>query len=61
MKVSGKYQPIGVSAAAWIASGLVEGALGGIRTHTVRVLSPFPLPVGIRGPGFALGVRDRPP
>src|SRR5579875_299924 len=25
------------------------GALGGIRTHTVRVLSPFPLPVGIRG------------
>ena len=25
------------------------GALGGIRTHTGRVLSPFPLPVGIRG------------
>ncbi len=27
------------------------GALGGIRTHTGRVLSPFPLPVGIRGLG----------
>ena len=26
-----------------------SGALGGIRTHTGRVLSPFPLPVGIRG------------
>lgn len=24
-------------------------ALGEIRTHTVRVLNPFPLPVGIRG------------
>ena len=27
------------------------GALGEIRTHTGRVLNPFPLPVGIRGPG----------
>lgn len=25
------------------------GALGEIRTHTARVLNPFPLPVGIRG------------
>ena len=25
------------------------GALGEIRTHTVRVLNPFPLSVGIRG------------
>ena len=25
-------------------------ALGEIRTHTGRVLNPFPLPVGIRGP-----------
>jgi hypothetical protein len=30
-------------------------ALGEIRTHTVRVLNPFPLPVGIRGPaGYGL-------
>jgi len=32
----------------WIY-GSDSGALGEIRTHTVRVLNPFPLPVGIRG------------
>ena len=30
-----------------------SSALGGIRTHTVWVLSPVPLPVGIRGLRFA--------
>jgi two-component system, response regulator PdtaR len=34
--------------ATWLRTGL-SGALGEIRTHTARVLNPFPLPVGIRG------------
>ena len=29
------------------------GAPGETRTHTVRVLSPLPLPIGIRGRGAA--------
>ena len=46
--------PSGTAAAAgktprrWRASRW-DSALGEIRTHTVRVLNPFPLPVGIRG------------
>ena len=34
------------------AVAAIGGALGEIRTHTVRVLNPFPLPVGIRGRGL---------
>ena len=36
-------------------------ALGETRTHTARVLNPFPLPIGIRGPARVTTLKDRGP